>query len=320
MPPSIPLNKSALEFIESNVDSCDERLEEFQIKSHELACGTKVLDFGTQHPGHPTSGLWLATICMADLANIETIDGPTFAAATVSVKTEHPLEACMASQYAGWPLSVGDYFAMCSGPARSLRGKEKVLQEYDLFNQEGNAVAVLETSKLPGEDVARAIAEECSVAPERVTLCVASTSSHPGTMQVTARCVETAIHKLHELGFNLRAIKSGIGQAPLPPQADNDLLALGWTNDAMLYGADVELSVNCDDEAIESIGPKIPSSSSPDFGKPFIEIFERYERDFYKIDPMLFSPAKITIRNVKTGNEFSWGEIREDILKASWNQ
>ena len=30
----------------------------------------------------------------------------------------------MASQYAGWPISVGKYFAMGSGPMRAARGGE----------------------------------------------------------------------------------------------------------------------------------------------------------------------------------------------------
>ena len=316
-PPAILLNNLALELIASH----EEQLEEDNVRTQQLPCGARVLDFGAKHHGHSSIGpRLLAQICLADLGVVEISAGPSFAAATVQVKTDHPLEACMASQYAGWPLSVGDYFAMCSGPARSLRGKEKVLEQYQLTNSESDAVAVLESAKLPGDDVAMTIAKECSVAPERVVICVASTSSEPGTLQVTARSVETAMHKLHELGFDLRAVKSGVGEAPLPPGADDDLQALGWTNDAMLYGADVELEVDCDNDAIEKIGPRIPSSSSPDFGKPFIEIFERYERDFYKIDPMLFSPARITIRNLRTGSEFQYGETRDDILKASWKQ
>ncbi len=36
---------------------------------------------------------------------------------------------------------------------------------------------------------------------------------------------------------------------------------------------------------------KIPSNSSADFGQPFEQIFERYHRDFYKVDkPCLVQP------------------------------
>ena len=39
-----------------------------------------------------------------------------------------------------------------------------------------------------------------------------------------------------------------------------------------------------DDASLQSIGPKVPSSGSPDHGQPFAAIFERYNRDFYKIE------------------------------------
>ena len=40
--------------------------------------------------------------------------------------------------------------------------------------------------------------------------------------------------------------------------------------------------------------------------------------DFYKIDPMLFSPARIVLHNLKTGRSFSAGQVREDVLKSSF--
>lgn len=277
----------------------------------ELTCqtlknGAEVFDFNSG------CGVLLSKICLADLAAVKTCDGH------VEVATDKPLLACMASQYAGWPLSVGDYFAMCSGPARATRGKEKVLEEYGLVAKSNSVVVVLETGRLPDESVAEAVATECNVSPDKVQLCVARTSSIAGTTQIVARSVETAMHKLHELEFDLTAIIRGIGSAPMPPVAKDDLTALGWTNDSILYGATVELDVDCEDEQLEQIGPKVPSSSSADFGTPFLEIFERFDRDFYKIDKMLFSPARVIFSNVRTGKRFQFGETRTDILQNSW--
>ena len=42
----------------------------------------------------------------------------------VQVATDQPVLACMASQYAGWQVSVGKFFAMGSGPMRAAYGKE----------------------------------------------------------------------------------------------------------------------------------------------------------------------------------------------------
>jgi methenyltetrahydromethanopterin cyclohydrolase len=151
-----------------------------------------------------------------------------------------------------------------------------------------------------------------------VTLCVASTASLPGTIQVVARSVETAMHKLHELGFDLRTVKRGRGNAPLPPIAADDLTALGWTNDAILYGGSVNLSVDADDDTIARVIERVPSSSSGDFGTPFLDIFQSYDNDFYKIDKLLFSPAKIVIENLRSGKLFEAGEIHHDVLQKSF--
>lgn len=308
------LNQNTQRLLEANRSG----FEALGIETKLLGNGAEVLSFGLS--ASPTSGELLAKICFGDLAEVsfatEAVDHNCDE--WVEVKTQSPLAACMAAQYAGWPLSVGEYFAMCSGPARSARGKETVLEEYQLTAAADNVVAVLETSKLPDESVAESVATECNVAPNKVQLCVASTSSIAGTIQIVARSVETAIHKLHELNFDLSAIKAGHGKAPVPPRAKDDLVALGWTNDSVLYGAEVVLTVDCEDSVIEEVGPKVPSSSSSDFGTPFLEIFERFEREFYKIDKMLFSPAKVVFQNARTGNRFEFGEQRFDILHDSW--
>jgi methenyltetrahydromethanopterin cyclohydrolase len=62
---------------------------------------------------------------------------------------------------------------------------------------------------------------------------------------------------------------------------------------------------------------RLPSSASPDYGTPFADIFARYDNDFYKIDPMLFSPASVWLTNVVSGRTFRAGAINPDVLRAS---
>jgi methenyltetrahydromethanopterin cyclohydrolase len=40
--------------------------------------------------------------------------------------------------------------------------------------------------------------------------------------------------------------------------------------------------------------------------------------DFYQIDPLLFSPAKVAITNLTTGNSYFAGAFDEDILNQSF--
>ena len=40
--------------------------------------------------------------------------------------------------------------------------------------------------------------------------------------------------------------------------------------------------------------------------------------DFYKIDPLLFSPAMITFNNLRTGRSHVFGRLEVDVLKRSF--
>jgi methenyltetrahydromethanopterin cyclohydrolase len=176
----------------------------------------------------------------------------------------------------------------------------------------------LETSKLPTDEVCRKIADQCGIEAGQVTLLVARTASLAGTLQIVARSVETALHKMHELGYDLNNVVTGFGAAPLPPVAADDLVGIGRTNDAILYGGEATLWVRDDDARLAELGARIPSNASRDFGEPFAAVFERYGRDFYKIDPLLFSPALVTLVNLTTGITHRFGELRPDVLAKSF--
>src|SRR5262249_22170545 len=157
-----------------------------------------------------------------------------------------------------------------------------------------------------------------NVPADKVTLLVARTASIAGTVQVVARTVETALHKMHELDYDLRKVISGIGSAPLPPVAADDQAAIGRTKDAVPYGGGVALWARGRPASLADLGPKIQISASRDYGEPFSAIFERYGRDFYKIDPLLFSPAVVTLVNLKSGKAHRFGQLRPDVLKRSF--
>jgi len=203
---------------------------------------------------------------------------------------------------------------MGSGPMRAAAGKEELFNKIGLREHPAAAVGVLEASRLPPPDVLEMLAESCGVAPAALTVWAARTASQAGTVQIVARSVETALHKLSELGFDLSRIESGYGIAPLPPVGRDDLEAIGRTNDAILYGGEVTLWVRGDDESLAAIGPRVPSSASPNFGAPFAEIFARYNGDFYAIDPQLFSPAVVTFSNLDTGRTFRFGRTLPEVI------
>ncbi|HWA99236.1 MAG TPA: methenyltetrahydromethanopterin cyclohydrolase [Pirellulales bacterium] len=294
--------------------------ELLRIAVHRVA-GAMVIDLGIEVAGGLEAGRRLAEICMAGLGTVAFAAGAGTQAAEplVTVATDAPVDACMASQYAGWQIKGQRFFAMGSGPMRAAAGREPLFDVIGRRERPSVAVGVLESRTLPPTDVVRDLAESCAVATEALTLLVAPTASQAGTVQVVARSVETALHKLAELQFDLERIESAWGAAPLAPVARNDLAALGRTNDAILYGGEVVLWVRGDDDRLATIGPKVPSSASRDHGRPFVEIFEQYGRDFYKVDPHLFSPAVVTFQNLDTGRVHRFGQVEPAVLRASFS-
>jgi methenyltetrahydromethanopterin cyclohydrolase len=313
---TMSLNRRALWLVEAILAHAAER----RIVLHPIEGGGRYLDCGIGARGGLLAGIDLARVCLGDLATVGMVPGEVAGRPipVVQVVTDHPVQACLGSQYAGWSISEGKYFAMGSGPMRAVRGREPIYDTIGFRETENSVVGVLETRKPPPPAVVKAIASECQVTPSSVTLLAAPTASLAGGVQVVARSVETALHKLAELKFDLGRIQSAHGTAPLPPVARDDLAAIGRTNDAVLYGARVVLYVTGDDESLQDVGPQVPSSSSHEYGEPFASIFARYNHDFYAVDPLLFSPAEFVFQNLETGRTQAFGSVRHEVLAQSF--
>jgi methenyltetrahydromethanopterin cyclohydrolase len=312
--PAMTLNEDALLLADVMTQSPSMRTA-----VHNIA-GARVVDCGIQTAGGLQAGLHLARVCMAgrgDVAlmvgSVDGLDGPM-----IHVQSDDPVRACLAAQYAGWQVSVGKYFAMGSGPMRAIYGKEELYEHIPGRESSPVAVGVLETRKLPSEEVIAFLSDRLALSSDKVTLLAAPTASLAGTVQVVARSLETALHKLHELKFDVDHVKSGFGTAPLPPPAKDDLAAIGRTNDGILYGGRVHLWVNGNDDQIAAVGPQVPASASRDYGLPFADLFARYNHDFYKIDPLLFSPAVVVFHNLASGRTFTFGRYAGDVLRKSF--
>ena len=301
-------------------DRLVERAAELRIAVHTLSSGARVVDAGAGVPGGFAAGLALAELCMGGLGHVElaslTIGGESWPG--VQVWTDHPAASCMASQYAGWAINPDGFFAMGSGP---LRAKARV--ERELFAKLGYAedatrgVLVLEGRTLPTDDVAAWVAAKAGVAAAALTFAVAPTASLAGGVQIVARVLETGLHKMDTIGFDVKRVVSAIGTAPLPPTARSDLRAIGRTNDCILYGGQARYVVQAEDEELAQLAERLPASCSTDYGTPFYDVFKRYDSDFYKIDPMLFSPAEVWLTSAASGRTFHAGRLSLDVLRAS---
>jgi methenyltetrahydromethanopterin cyclohydrolase len=313
---SLRMNESASEI----ADTMAEQSELLRIRTDRLASGARVIDAGVHVEGGTGAGLALARICMGGLGQVAVtplqIGAQTYSG--VTVWTDHPAVSCMASQYAGWAVSVGKFFAMGSGPLRAhARVERELFEKLGYEEQADEGVLVLEGRTLPGDEVVTWVADKSRLDPSRLTFVVAPTASLAGGVQISARIVETGLHKMETLGFDVRRVISAEGTAPLPPLAKNDLRAIGRTNDCILYGGQARYAIRAGDAELKKLADRMPASASRDYGTPFYEIFQRYGGDFYKIDPMLFSPAEVWLTSTETGRTFHAGVLNPDVLYTS---
>merc|ERR1711991_965151 len=132
-----------------------------------------------------------------------------------------------------------------------------------------------EDDKFPPKEIVKKVADDCDLDCKNITFILTPTTSICGNIQVVARVLEVAIHKIHELKFPLERVIHGIGYAPLPPIAKDFITGMGRTNDAIIYGGVVQLIIDGPEEDLKDLSKTLPSSSSSDYGKPFKEIFKK---------------------------------------------
>src|SRR5207248_1446789 len=77
-------------------------------------------------------------------------------------------------------------------------------------------VLVLETRAMPTDEVAAWVGQKAGLTPSQLTFVVAPTASLAGGVQIAARILETGLHKMDTLGFDVNRVVSGVGTAPLP--------------------------------------------------------------------------------------------------------
>lgn len=312
--PELKLNERAQAMVRQLVAD----RESLGIEVTNLPEGSLLVDAGINCPGSLEAGRLLAEICLGGLGRVELVQlfFTDFWLPGVQVTVQQPALACIASQYAGWALKGEGFFALGSGPARALAAKEEVFQALGYQENSPVGVLVLETRKVPPAAVVEKVVAACGLGPKNLSLLVAPTASLAGSVQVAARVVETGLHKLMELGYDLGKITAAFGTCPLAPLAAEDLAAMGRTNDGVLYGGRCFYTVTDPEEEIVEILPRVPSLASRDYGTPFLKLLEQYG-DFYKIDPLLFSPAEVVINNTATGKVHRAGRVAPDLLKES---
>ena len=228
--------------------------------------------------------------------------------------------ACIASQMAGLRLAEGEFSVIASGPARALARADddthiKLTTYTDKYHQ---AVLGITAKRLPDETFSEKAARVCRVRPENLFLLMHSFNCTVCSVQVSARIVEQAINQMMLNNFAIDQLVSARGYCVVAPTAPDELKSMGWVNDSLLYEGKAVFWVKSADEEIERVISNLVTESADDYGRLFIEMFEEAGRDFYAMDLSIHSPAMVQIINMNSGNTFTTGSIRKDILLKSF--
>jgi len=314
----LSVNKKAWHLAEKLRDSP----EEYNVTVKKTSHGVTLIDAGILAKGSLEAGKIITKICLGGYgeATISPTKYDDLTLPSIFVQTDYPAVSTLGSQFADWQIKVGNYSAIGSGPARALARKNGQLYEKIGYEDEADvAVLVLETGKEPPDNVIEKISQECKVQPNKLMLILVPTTCIAGSTQVSGRIVETGLHKLLKLGLDPKLALHAFGSAPIAPVHPNFAEAMGRTNDAILYMGEAFYDIRGfkDDEKLRTIVEKAPSSASPNYGRPFLQIFKEANYDFYQIDPNLFAPAVVIMNNVETGNMLKAGKINVDVFRRS---
>jgi methenyltetrahydromethanopterin cyclohydrolase len=312
----ISVNQQAVRIVEQMIAQA----EQLGIAVTHLSCGARIVDLGLNAPGSLLAGKYAAEASLGGMGRVSflPLDFGDFWLPGVSIEVDQAEIGCMASQYAGWGIRRGDFFAIGSGPARAQAAVEPLFKQklIEYVDQAEVAVLVLEGHTLPNDDVGTYIARKCHLPPDRITLLIAPAASLAGSIQLCARVVATGMHKMFKLGFDVRKVLHGYGVCPIAPVVPDEDLASAHLNDCVLYGGRVHYTARADDDELQALIERIPSSASPDYGTPCHELFVRYG-NFYDIDPLLFCPSEVSINNLNSGRTFRAGRPNPQVLRTS---
>ena len=213
------------------------------VKKGPLNC--TIIDAGIEIKGSEQAGKLIAEVCMGGLGVINIEKTNTFPNWPLETKVEskHPVISCLGSQYAGWNLSHEKFYALASGPGRAIARREELFKELQYVDQSKFVYLVMEVDKIPPKEIIEKISNDCKTSTENIILILTPTQSISGIIQIVSRVSEVGLHKLHTLKFPLENVKEVYGSAPIPPVSSDFITSMGRTNDAILYGGNVELKV-----------------------------------------------------------------------------
>lgn len=295
--------------------------EALGIEVSRFANGSTLIDVGQRAPGSWQAGRYFTLITAGGLGEVsfESFMLGDVRLPAVRLMVDRPMEACMGCQVAGWRLAGEPDAPILAGPARTLNNPPDhhvVLSGYRDRYHEG--VVTVQMSRPVTEEMAAIMAKACNLAPDNLYILASRHACLVSTIQVPARGIETAMHRLDLEGFDLHRIQHAYCSGPIPPLIDDEMTSMGRINDALYYGSEVTLYVDAPDEMLEPLVPKVVSEVSPLARRSFAELYRDANYDFHAIPMDAHTPAVLHMTNVKSGRTFSAGHFDDEVLQRSF--
>jgi methenyltetrahydromethanopterin cyclohydrolase len=299
------------------VDKLLDREEELNVKSYYLENQATVIDCGIKSPGSIGAGIILASISLGGLGKISVVPAIIdeyyihFSQAYIN----RPSIACLGSQKPAWKLKIEGYNGTAYGPARAISQKPKAIYTaIDYSDDSETAIINIESMALPGEKEIDAIAKQCNTDPECVVALVAPANSIASSVVNSTRTVEWAMNRLFQLGYNINDIITASSATPIAPIRSDEHEFLGSSFDSISYYGMAQIYAKCHDDRFK----EATSISSKSYGKGFMTLVKESQGDLSKVDPAMFSPARLIVNGVQDGTLQGYGKLNAAMLMASY--
>ena len=142
----LSVNQKAYELVQKLCAESDK----YCVSVKKTGSGATLIDAGIQTKGGFNAGRMVTDIYMGGLgkARIFPKSYGSTELSSIFVYTDHPAIATLGSQFAGWQIKRGDFFAIGSGPARALALKPRDIFEKIKYEDKAEvAVMVQKTAK-----------------------------------------------------------------------------------------------------------------------------------------------------------------------------
>lgn len=296
-----------------------EHPQKYQINIEKVNDAT-ILDCGIHAKGSIAAGMLFVKISLGGLADVkinQVMNSEEKDVLSIQVTTSFPVLATLGCQAASWNISVGNFFGMACGPGRAIAQKpSKIYKTINYKDESEIAILCIESSSLPNEEVISYLVEKCNVKKDNLYLLMISTNCLVEYIQMAARAIEIGVFRLVEqLGYPKEQILHAVGSGIIASLSDKVDESNDRVNNALIYGTKLHLIVQSEQEAELSEKVKyLPSSSSKNYGRKFLELFNEAGRDFANFDLSLLAPTEISINNIVSGKTYRCGKMNLSLI------